>query len=158
MFINNAAVSAGLSDFSTGKMHDPLLPKIDSGFRLSRRNDNESGGWVVIPIRTVYYLAKKMKQEKHYYVYIMANRSNGTLYTGVTNDLVRRVNEHRSNLVEGFTKRYGLHKLVHFEETNDIDSALNCEKRVKNLSRAKKLILIENTNPQWDDLWNQIIQ
>jgi putative endonuclease len=99
-----------------------------------------------------------MIKEKHYYVYIMANKQNGTLYTGVTNDLVRRVNEHRNNLVEGFTKRYGLHKLVYFEATSDIDSALNYEKQVKDLSRAKKLILIENVNPQWDDLWNEISQ
>ena len=99
-----------------------------------------------------------MNKEKHYYVYIMANKLNGTIYTGVTNDLVRRVNEHRNNLVEGFTKRYGLHKLVYFEETSDIDSALNHEKRIKNLSRAKKLILIENVNPLWDDLWNEISQ
>ena len=88
----------------------------------------------------------------------MANKQNGTLYTGVTNDLVRRVNEHRNNLVEGFTKRYGLHKLVYFEATADIDSALNYEKRIKDLSRAKKLILIESANPQWDDLWNEISQ
>ena len=99
-----------------------------------------------------------MNKEKQYYVYIMANKQNGTLYTGVTNDLVRRVNEHRNNLVEGFTKRYGLHKLVYFEATNDIDSALNYEKRIKDLSRAKKLILIESANPQWDDLWNEISQ
>ena len=88
----------------------------------------------------------------------MANKQNGTLYTGVTNDLVRRVNEHRNNLVEGFTKRYGLHKLVYFEATSDVDSALNYEKRIKDFSRAKKLILIETGNPEWDDLWNEICQ
>ena len=88
----------------------------------------------------------------------MANKQNGSLYTGVTNDLVRRVNEHRNNLVEGFTKRYGLHKLVYFEATSDVDSALNYEKRIKDFSRAKKLILIETGNPEWDDLWNEICQ
>jgi putative endonuclease len=94
--------------------------------------------------------------EKSYYVYIMASKRNGTLYIGVTNDLIRRVFEHRSDLTECFTKRYNVHSLVYIEETNDINAALNQEKRLKNWRRKRKLDLIESTNPEWVDLWEEI--
>ncbi len=86
-----------------------------------------------------------------YYVYIMANVAR-TLYVGVTNDLVRRVFEHKNRLVPGFTSRYGLGALVHFETTDDVTAAIAREKQIKGWLRAKKIELIEATNPQWQDL------
>ena len=82
-----------------------------------------------------------------YYVYIMASRRNGTLYVGVTNDLIRRVYQHRTGAVEGFTKKHGVKRLVYFEETSDVRSALQREKNIKHWSRAWKLALIEEVNP-----------
>ncbi|MGH9893744.1 MAG: GIY-YIG nuclease family protein [bacterium] len=86
-------------------------------------------------------------------VYILASRRNGTLYTGVTSDLVKRVWEHRSNLIEGFTKRYGVHSLVYFELHGDMYQAIQREKQIKKWNRAWKIELIEKTNLQWRDLW-----
>jgi len=86
-----------------------------------------------------------------YYVYIMTNRAR-TLYTGVTNDLERRVFEHRKKLVEGFTKRYGLATLVYYEASNDVRSAIEREKQIKGWLRRKKVALIESVNPEWRDL------
>jgi putative endonuclease len=88
---------------------------------------------------------------KQYYVYIMTNRSK-TLYTGVTNDLMRRVYEHKNKMVEGFTKKYKITKLVYFEETNDVQSAIAREKQIKGWLRSKKIALIESVNPEWKDL------
>jgi putative endonuclease len=89
------------------------------------------------------------------YVYIMANRRNGTLYVGVTSNLVRRVWEHKHDLVEGFTKRYSLHLLVYFERFPDIRKAIMREKRLKKWNRAWKLRLIEEMNPTWRDLYKE---
>ena len=86
-----------------------------------------------------------------YYVYIMTNRSK-TLYTGVTNDLKRRVYEHKSKLVEGFTSKYNINKLVYYDETSDINSAIAREKQIKGWLRRKKIQLIESINPDWKDL------
>jgi putative endonuclease len=88
---------------------------------------------------------------KQYYVYIMTNKSK-TLYVGVTDNLERRLYEHENKLVEGFTKRYNITKLVYFEETNDVLSALQREKQVKGWLRRKKIALIESVNPNWTDL------
>jgi putative endonuclease len=88
---------------------------------------------------------------KAYFVYIMTNRSR-TLYTGVTNDLMRRVQEHKQKLIPGFTKKYNITKLVYFEETTDIQAAIQREKQIKGWLRAKKIALIESINPQWQDL------
>ncbi|MBL9219685.1 MAG: GIY-YIG nuclease family protein [Opitutaceae bacterium] len=88
----------------------------------------------------------------NYYVYIVTNRSNGTLYTGVTNDLKRRVWQHKNKALPGFTAQYGLGVLVCFETFRDIRSAIAREKQIKAGSRAKKLALIERENPQWLDL------
>lgn len=87
-----------------------------------------------------------------YHVYILASQRNGTLYTGVTNDLARRRFEHREGLVPGFTKRYGVHVLVWYEVHNDIGQAIAREKHVKGWNRAWKLKLIERVNPSWNDL------
>jgi len=89
-----------------------------------------------------------------YYVYILASRPCGTLYIGVTNDLVRRVYEHRESLADGFTKRHGVKCLVYYEVYDQIDRALQREKNMKHWSRAWKVALIERDNPQWIDLWD----
>jgi putative endonuclease len=88
---------------------------------------------------------------KEYFVYILASKSR-TLYVGVTNDLERRVAEHRSKLVPGFTRRYNITRLVYFEKTTDVHSALAREKEIKGWTRAKKVALIERANPTWEDL------
>jgi putative endonuclease len=91
-----------------------------------------------------------------YYVYIMASRRNGTLYIGVTNDLVRRVYEHREGLGDGFTKRHGVKTLVYFEIFEEIEQAIQREKTMKRWIRAWKLNQIERDNPTWRDLWEDI--
>ncbi len=93
-----------------------------------------------------------------YYVYILASAPNGTLYIGVTNDLVRRVYEHQSDAVDGFTKRYGVHRLVYFEATDNIEAAIVREKRLKKWPRSWKTDLIIRENPTWDDLSPAIAQ
>jgi len=87
-----------------------------------------------------------------YYVYILASKRNGTLYIGVTNNLERRLYEHKNNLVEGFTKKYSVHNLVYFEEVNDVNAALQREKQLKRWTRKWKIDLIEKENPDWCDL------
>ena len=94
---------------------------------------------------------------KKYYVYIIASRRNGTLYIGVTDDLVRRVYEHKHDIVEGFTKKYGVHDLVYYEQTNDVYSALTRAKRLKKWNRDWKIVLIERENPEWRDLYDDIV-
>ena len=88
---------------------------------------------------------------KDYYVYIMTNNSK-TLYTGITNNLNRRVYEHKNKLVEGFTKKYRINKLVYFEMFNKADDAIRREKQIKDWLRQKKLNLIDQMNPEWKDL------
>ena len=95
---------------------------------------------------------------KQYYVYILANKKNGPLYIGVTNDLITRVYAHRNNLIEGFTKRYHVHDLVYFEAYDDIHEAITREKRMKKWKREWKIELIEKDNPTWKDLYHHIIE
>ncbi len=90
-------------------------------------------------------------------VYIMASKKNGTLYVGVTSNLVKRIWEHKNNMVEGFTKRYGVHQLVWYELHASMESALAREKRLKDWKRAWKLELIEKNNPDWQDLYSTIV-
>lgn len=87
-----------------------------------------------------------------YYVYILTNWNDKVLYTGVTNNLQRRVYEHKNKLVEGFTKRYNIFKLIYFEETNDIVSAIQREKQIKRFMRSKKNELISLKNPEWTEI------
>ena len=85
-------------------------------------------------------------------VYIMANKRNGTLYTGVTSNLPQRVWQHKNDATEGFTKKYQIHKLVYYEQCPSMEAAIFREKQIKGGSRKKKIILIEKNNPQWNDL------
>jgi len=89
---------------------------------------------------------------KEYHVYIMTNKSGTTLYTGVTNDLMRRVYEHKRKLVPGFTSKYNITRLVYHEATPDVHSAIAREKQIKGWLRRKKMALIESANPEWKDL------
>ena len=94
---------------------------------------------------------------KQYYTYILSNKSDTTLYIGVTNDLRRRLYEHKNELIDGFTKKYHVHKLVYYEHTSDVRAAIAREKQLKGWLRAKKNALVETMNPQWKDLseeWN----
>ena len=90
-------------------------------------------------------------------VYMLASKRNGTLYTGVTSNLAKRVWEHKNNLAEGFTKRYSVHLLVWFEIHETMESAIVREKQIKEWKRAWKLKLIESANPDWEDLYQRII-
>jgi len=92
-----------------------------------------------------------------YYVYILASKRNGTLYTGVTSDLVKRCYEHKQDMVEGFTKRYQVHTLVYYEVHNDVNEAINREKQIKKWNRSWKIRSIEEKNPQWRDLYDDIV-
>ncbi|MBE5739875.1 MAG: GIY-YIG nuclease family protein [Clostridiales bacterium] len=88
-----------------------------------------------------------------YYIYILTNKTNSVLYTGVTNDLTRRIEEHKQNLIpNSFTARYNVHKLVFYETTSDIKVAIEREKQIKSGSRKKKIELINQMNPEWNDL------
>ena len=91
-------------------------------------------------------------EQRQYYVYILTNRTNNVLYIGMTNNLERRVFEHKNKLVEGFTKRYNLTKLVYYEATGDVESAIGREKQLKNWHREWKRNLVSEANPRWQDL------
>jgi putative endonuclease len=94
---------------------------------------------------------------RYYYVYILTNKERGVLYIGVTNNLERRIIEHKSGTFDGFTKKYNLKKLVYFEQTEDVQSALSREKQLKNWHRDWKISLIESSNKKWEDLFSQIM-
>jgi len=94
---------------------------------------------------------------KHPTVYILASKPNGTLYIGVTSDLVKRVWEHMQDQVEGFTKKYGVHTLVYFEQYEDMSQAIQREKQLKKWNRQWKIELIEKQNSGWRDLWSEIV-
>ncbi|MFH1856610.1 MAG: GIY-YIG nuclease family protein [Candidatus Omnitrophota bacterium] len=94
---------------------------------------------------------------KNYYIYILASKKNGTLYIGITSDLIKRVWQHKEKLVEGFTKKYDVDKLVYYEPYTDPENAIKREKRLKFYKRQWKIDLIENSNPQWKDLYNDLV-
>jgi putative endonuclease len=89
---------------------------------------------------------------RSYWVYIVANRKNGTIYTGVTNSLERRIGQHKRKEVDSFTRRYAVDRLVYFEEFRDVQNAIARETEIKGWLRARKIALIEKENPEWDDL------
>lgn len=95
-------------------------------------------------------------KEKLPAVYILASQRNGTLYIGVTSDLIKRVWEHKNDAVEGFTRKYGVHMLVYYEQHASMETAITREKQLKKWNRAWKLRLIEGRNPDWLDLWPEI--
>lgn len=95
---------------------------------------------------------------KKYYVYILASQRNGTLYIGVTADLIKRTWEHKNNLVKGFTAQYKVHLLVYYEEFTDVNQALKREKQLKAWRRSWKLELIESKNPLWNDLYEEMVK
>jgi len=94
---------------------------------------------------------------KQYYVYILASKKNGTLYIGVTGDLVKRIYEHKQNLIDGFTKKHNVHDLVYYKHHNEIEEAILRAKQMKKWNRKWKIRLIEEKNPEWKDLYNEII-
>lgn len=94
--------------------------------------------------------------DKSYYVYILASKTNGTLYIGVTSDLVKRVWEHKNKVIDGFSKRYDVHKLVYYEVFQGPENAIRQKKRLKKWNRKWKLDLIYKHNPQWQDLYEEI--
>ena len=93
---------------------------------------------------------------KSYYVYVLASKRNGALYIGVTNDLNKRVYEHKNDFLDGFTKRYKIHSLVYFKQCENIETAISEEKRLKRWNRKWKLALIERDNPGWRDLYEDL--
>ena len=95
--------------------------------------------------------------DKDYYVYVLANKRNGTLYVGVTSNLIKRIWEHKNKAMEGFTHKYSVNKLVYFEEYSDPENAIKLEKRLKNYNRQWKLELIEKENPEWKDLYTDLV-
>jgi len=95
--------------------------------------------------------------DSQYYVYILASQRNGTLYTGITSDLIKRVWQHKNSLIEGFTKKYFIKNLVYFEAHNSAEEAIKREKQIKKWNRSWKLRLIEDKNPNWDDLYKNIV-
>jgi putative endonuclease len=94
---------------------------------------------------------------KQYYVYVLASKRNGTLYVGVTDDLVKRVDQHKDGLVDGFTKKYKIHMLVHYESGSDVNAAILREKQLKKWDRAWKMRIIEEVNPEWRDLYYDLL-
>ena len=93
---------------------------------------------------------------KNYYVYILASKCHGTLYIGITSDLIGRVYQHKNDFVEGFTKRYGVHTLVYYEQSDNVESAIRREKQLKFWHRKWKIRLIEEKNPEWRDLYTEL--
>jgi putative endonuclease len=114
---------------------DPAIPTIVAASAICGKTHAMLGGWV----------------------YMMANRRDGVIYVGVTSELPKRVWEHREGVVDGFTKRYQLKRLVYFEQHPDISSAIQREKNIKHWQRAWKIALIEGQNPEWKDLYDQLL-
>ena len=101
---------------------------------------------------------QSLSMDKHYYVYIMANDTNTVTYTGVTNDLIRRIYEHKNKVVAGFTSRYKITKLIYYEVGENIESAILREKQIKSWLRKAKVALINTMNPDWHDLYPELIE
>jgi putative endonuclease len=116
-------------------------------FVISTVGRNLGVGW-----KAFSGLRNPVPLDRHYYVYLLANWNNNVLYVGVTNDLERRIFEHKNKLVKGFTEKYNVHKLVYFEETGDVNAALAREKEIKKWRREKKDALVSSVNPQWTEL------
>jgi putative endonuclease len=118
---------------------------------LAKYGSSPTFWWGFFFITQAYIVAKQPA------VYILASKRNGTLYIGVTSDLVKRVWQHRNDLIEGFTKKYGVHRLVYYETHTDMTEAIRREKRLKKWNRAWKIELIQKKNPEWIDLWPNLL-
>jgi putative endonuclease len=94
---------------------------------------------------------------KSYYVYIITNKKYGTLYIGLTSNLIKRIYEHKHNVIQGFSSKYNLHLLVYYEQSNDVMAAISREKQLKKWNRDWKIELIEKSNPEWNDLYFKIL-
>ena len=94
---------------------------------------------------------------KYHYIYIITNKKQGTLYTGITSDLLKRIWQHKNKVVKGFTNKYNLDKLVYYETSEVVDNAITREKQLKNWKRQWKIELIEKENPEWKDLYQEMI-
>ncbi len=110
-----------------------------------------------VKLMRIKYRLRCRKMNKNFCVYILASKQNGTLYIGVTSDLIKRVWEHKESLVDGFTKKYNVRKLVYYEQHHNSESAIRREKRLKEWKRQWKLELIEEFNPDWNDLYDSIL-
>ena len=110
-----------------------------------------------IVFKALKILLDAQNMDKQYYVYILASRKNGTLYIGITSDLVKRVWEHKEKAVKGFTSKYGIEKLVYYEIFDDPENAIKREKRLKEYKLQWKIGLIEKSKPEWKDLYEEII-
>ncbi|HET7006652.1 MAG TPA: GIY-YIG nuclease family protein [Candidatus Binatia bacterium] len=97
-----------------------------------------------------------MSEERTYYVYLLTSKNNRVIYVGVTNDLKRRVYDHKTKVVKGFTEKYNVNKLVYYEQTSDVITALSREKEIKKWRREKKNALVAQLNPRWNDLSNAV--
>lgn len=95
--------------------------------------------------------------DKNYYLYILAGKKNGTLYIGVTGDLIKRIYEHKQDIIDGFTKKYNVHDLVYYEVYQNVEEAILREKQMKKWNRKWKIRCIEEMNPEWKDLYNEIV-
>ena len=103
-------------------------------------------------------MSLRAKRSNLYCVYILTNHTNTVLYTGVTSNLLRRVYEHKQKIIKGFTTKYNVNKLVYYEVTDNVESAILREKQIKAGSRQRKLDLVNKFNPSWEDLYNEIAQ
>jgi putative endonuclease len=137
-----------------------VLTRPPSQFVIARPRDRAKRGTNTRcrAIHAAGVISFTMRKEHQYFVYIITNGPYGTLYVGVTNDLLRRIYEHREGLIEGFSKRYGSKTLVYFESFEMIHDAIHREKRIKKWSRQRKIDLIMTKNPRWDDLYEATIQ
>jgi putative endonuclease len=125
--------------------------KLESREKNKNIVDNKYSCWILACARMILVLS--IINMKDYYVYILASKRNGTLYTGVTNNLSRRVYEHKEGLADSFTKKYNVKMLVYYEITNSIEAAINRESCIKAWKRKWKLEVIESINPEWKDLY-----
>ena len=99
-----------------------------------------------------------LEVRENFYVYILCSRRDGMLYTGVTNDLIKRVYEHKNKLTEGYTKKYNIDKLVYYEHSSSIEGAIIREKQIKHWKRSYRITLIEKENPEWVDLYDNLLK
>ena len=137
-------------------MSAPAKPAMDSGSH-SLRSFGLSRSFRPSEARAGIHNHRMQRPNKQYFVYVLANRKHGTLYIGVTNDLIRRSYQHKLKAVQGFTKRYDVHKVMYFEVFDDPLSAITREKQLKKWNREWKIQLIEKENPGWVDLADTLV-